>query len=725
MSHSKTEFLLNRIKFFKYILLVIFCHICFNSLYAQNEQDYELVNIGFNGDIVFSETDLRNTIISQESPNWFSQFLYSFTSFGGEAIFYNPGFISTDLRRLQSFYKDRGYFKTKIRSEVIVDSTDNDTELIYHISPGESAYVKNYKLTGLQDLLPSYIENIHSRVTIDTTEIYSAEIVNETRSVILNFLGNRGYMDVTSRPPEILVDTVKNEVEITLDFNTGKRFVISDIRVTRSGEGKDEVNDQLLLDLVNIEPGEYFSNEKIRQSQIRLYRTNLFNSAIILPVREDTSGNNVPIEISANVGKIHKITPEIILNDEDDALNLGLALEYSRRNFLGGARRLSTAISVASTDPLKFIENIAEQDSLKGYFDARISLEQPQFFGAPINTVFESYLTSRKRNKEYDSFLYGASIRFKFELPRFTYVSSLSTYLNFEHEKNDYDSLFIFSRFFNELYAETDKTTEDSLAVVEEVISNMQKEDFRNSTTNNTLIGVNIGMNNTNDPQLIFPTSGVNLNLLLEAGNTFNPILSKLFKLDVDSPEYFKIQLISSVYFPFFERKKSAFAFKFKSGIIHTYSGNKFNIPLNQRFYSGGANSVRSYKPRELRSLRNAALNIIDFEKMTSKDFQQIFDQSIPPGGFFMLEFSSEARIHLFGDLGSAIFVDAGNIWDSPNEFNFKDVAVAAGFGFRYSTPFAPIRVDFAFKVWDPFTHKNIYLKEDSFKFQIGIGEAF
>jgi len=702
-----------------FILLSLFT----KNNYAQKNLDYELVSIKFEGNKIFSQSELEKIIISKESPGAFSQFLYSFTSFGGKAIYYNPGLINSDISQLKNFYRDKGYFKSKIAPLVNVDSTDNDTELIYSIEAGQPAIVKKYEVLGLENIYSAFKEIINDRVTIELGEQYSAEVVNETRARILNFLGDRGYMTAVSGSPEILVDTLKNEVEVTLNFNPGNRFKISELRVIRNGPGKEEVTDQLLLDLIDIKEGDFYSNEKIQLSQIRLYRTNLFNSALIMPVRKDTVNNTVPLEILTNVSKIYQLTPELIFNNDnqDKTLNLGLALEFTKRNFLGGARKLSSSFSVASTDPLRFIKDLSLSDSLYGYADARIAVEQPTFFGKSINTVYEAYYTIRKRSNEYNSFIYGGKINLNFDLPRFTFVTSLSTFFSYGSEKTDFKKEYMLNRLRK-------NPSIDSLEL-NTITKFIDAGLIGKPRSKNATIGVEIGMNQTNDRQLMFPTKGTNLQILLEGGNTFNYILEKAFSYKVKTPEYVKAQFVSSFYFPFFNLEKSVFAFKLKTGIIHVYRGDKFSVPISQRFYSGGANSVRGWRARDLfpESRRNS--DIGNLENLTRQDFELILNQNVAPGGFFLLEASAEARIRLIGDFGSAFFLDIGNNWNTPGEFQYKDLGVAAGIGFRYYSPFAPIRLDLGIRIWDPKNNRNVFnwpfFLRDSFSIQIGIGEAF
>jgi outer membrane translocation and assembly module TamA len=112
----------------------------------------------------------------------------------------------------------------------------------------------------------------------------------------------------------------------------------------------------------------------------------------------------------------------------------------------------------------------------------------------------------------------------------------------------------------------------------------------------------------------------------------------------------------------------------------------------------------------------------------SQEDLEAILTKGAATGGFFTVEGSLEARIRLLGKIGSAFFIDFGNTWNDYSEFQFDQVAVATGFGFRYYSEFAPIRLDFGFKLYDPNDTRNFFSKrfwKDLIQFHIGIGEAF
>lgn len=101
---------------------------------------------------------------------------------------------------------------------------------------------------------------------------------------------------------------------------------------------------------------------------------------------------------------------------------------------------------------------------------------------------------------------------------------------------------------------------------------------------------------------------------------------------------------------------------------------------------------------------------------------------------------SFEYRFNVFGSLKSALFVDAGNIWDITNseladpaaKFNgfssIKDMAVGAGFGLRYDFKFLIARLDLGFKAHEPYLTGNRWFRNFNFTnsvLNIGINYPF
>jgi outer membrane protein insertion porin family len=436
----------------------------------------------------------------------------------------------------------------------------------------------------------------------------------------------------------------------------------------------------------------------------------------------DTNKNWVPLALNADIGLMHELSPELIINNEDNAFNLGVGLSFSRKNFLGDARKLTLSLSTAAQDITQLISNPSLIDTnVYGYFDTRAIIEQPFLFGRSINTKFETYYTLQKRRSEYNATLFGGKLSFDIELPRFTYLTSLVLGLNLERSK------YVFSReyTYNAIYGSARNQNPDAPPELLDSLANVylgDQTEFPSEKTS-SIISIDLGANKTNN--LLFPTRGYTLSLLLEDGNSLIYLANKISSNKFNNPLYIKALLNGTFYFPVYESTEDAFGMKFRIGTIQTYKGDKFEIPLNQRFYAGGSNSVRGWKTRDLVPEQNQGTLS---SNPTPEEIEGVLLRNIVPGGFFIMEGSLETRNRLVGQLGTALFVDYGNVWNDFRDVQLNTIAVAAGFGLRYYSDFAPFRIDFGFKVYDPDDRRSFFKKslfKETFEFHFGIGEAF
>lgn len=703
----------------KKIFIVFFFFI---SIYAQADKQFELTEIEFTGNDEIASDELRQIIISQESPGWFSQFLNSFTSFGEPAIYFDSLQIPNDINQMRNFYYDNGFFEAGFSYSYDLDTTDYTASLQYKISENDPSTYRIMKVTGIDNIAWQIAEEVDDLIQVDTTERYSAEEVANIRSQILRLGLDFGHMLMTADTPEIKVDTLENKVDVYMNFDIGERYRISEVRVNKTGPGAEDVKDDLLRKIADIDSNDYYNYYGLQRAQVRLYRTNLFSSVLLSGVVADTNKNYVPLALNADVGLMNELSPELIVNNEDNAFNLGVGLSYQRKNFLGDARKLTLSLSTAAQDITQLISNPSLSDTnVYGYIDTRAIIEQPFLFGRSINTKFETYYTLQKRRNEYNATLYGGKISFDIELPRFTYLTSLIVGLNLERskyvfsEEYTYGALYSFTEY---QYPNLPPSAIDS-AVTEYLAG---QTDFTSAKTT-SILSVDLGANKSNN--LLFPTRGYTLSLLLEDGNSLIYLADKLSGKTFNSPLYFKALLTTTFYPAVYASNEEAFGIKFRVGTIQTYQGDKFEIPLNQKFYAGGSNSVRGWKTRELVPPQNVGTLS---SNPTPEEIESVLLRNIIPGGFVILEGSFETRNRLIGQLGSAVFVDYGNVWNDFSNVQFNNIAVAAGFGLRYYSDFAPFRIDFGFKIYDPYDRRSFFKKSlfsETFEFHFGIGEAF
>jgi outer membrane protein insertion porin family len=117
------------------------------------------------------------------------------------------------------------------------------------------------------------------------------------------------------------------------------------------------------------------------------------------------------------------------------------------------------------------------------------------------------------------------------------------------------------------------------------------------------------------------------------------------------------------------------------------------NVPIEERFFNGGAFTVRSFAEREL----------------GEKD-----SGNRPVGGLARSILNIEYQVPIVGDLFGAAFIDAGGLGDTP----FESMSLGVGLGIRYNSPVGPLRIDYGV---NPAPRSG----EDFGAFHLGFGVAF
>lgn len=134
--------------------------------------------------------------------------------------------------------------------------------------------------------------------------------------------------------------------------------------------------------------------------------------------------------------------------------------------------------------------------------------------------------------------------------------------------------------------------------------------------------------------------------------------------------------------------QQASLAFGARLGIVHSLTsagpGAANELPIDERFFNGGAATVRSFGEREL----------------GPSD-----PKGNPIGGEFFTIFNVEYNFPIIGELQGALFTDAGNLLPTSKNPGLGNLRYALGVGLRYKLPIGPIRLDYGFNP-DPHTQE-------------------
>ncbi len=170
-------------------------------------------------------------------------------------------------------------------------------------------------------------------------------------------------------------------------------------------------------------------------------------------------------------------------------------------------------------------------------------------------------------------------------------------------------------------------------------------------------------------------------------------------------------------------------AMRLFAGAAYAYGNSDYlELPFNEQFAIGGANSIRAY------TIRTVGPGSFRSDPGEAYGY---FDQT----GDFKLEANVELRIPIVAGLQTAVFFDAGNIWmlgkdtDRPGSqlmarTFLKNVATGTGIGLRYDLGFLVVRGDFGVGLhlpWDTGRrgYFNAFWTKPARTFHLAIGYPF
>ncbi len=166
--------------------------------------------------------------------------------------------------------------------------------------------------------------------------------------------------------------------------------------------------------------------------------------------------------------------------------------------------------------------------------------------------------------------------------------------------------------------------------------------------------------------------------------------------------EFFRFHLSASTYAPL--GKKTTFAAGLRAGAIYPVR-TQDRVPLQERFFSGGENSVRAFKENDLLAIGADGVPRVDADGNSQ-------------GGEAFATLTLELRRPIWGNLEGALFVDSGTLVpDASQLLDPFEIRTGVGTGLRYLLPIGPLRLDGA---WNT----NPGPGEDSFVLHFSVGMA-
>src|SRR5881394_3680407 len=559
-------------------------------------------------------------------------------------------FVASDLEEgthlVQRFYVAEGFLNAVVdppRDKFLADSSDVD--VVVPIHEGRQYFFGNITFSG-QTVYGA--EALRGQISDLLQRPYTDVRVDDIPRRLEAYFKARGYYDVKVAADGAPDEAVNGRVPVHVVVSPGAVYHFDGVTVN----GLTRLHPSFVSKRFTRLRGKTYSPDVLDERFRTLMKTGQFNLLQIKPVPVD--GHLLRLDISAEEAKSKEFGFWVGFDTYEGAL---AGVQVGDRDLFGYGRPVTASIEVS-------------QRSYRGEI-----LYQDPFF---LDTDFVFTARGFALTFDYDGYT-------KFELGSRFELSRKIT-------KNDEISLFFSPRHVKI----TDSEIRPSVL--------LGPKDYQVDT---------IGLTNTLD---LRESPYVNPRGFLFV-NTLDVATSALGS-DI---EYIRGTMRAGYYLPFgpkpltpgvvedqpsesgFQRwlHQSSIAFGARAGIVHSLTTSGADeataIPIDERFFIGGATTVRSFGERDLGPHDN---------------------HGHPVGGEFYTVFNVEYTFPIFGELQGAIFTDAGNLLPTSEDIGLSDMRYAIGAGLRYKLPVGPIRLDYGV---NPDPHEF----EDFGAFHFSFGFAF
>jgi outer membrane protein insertion porin family/translocation and assembly module TamA len=563
------------------------------------------------------------------------------------------------MLRLRVFYRQRGYRQVLV--DTLVESSDEDAkvQVAFLIDEGAPTRIRSLSFEGLAGLPDSV--NLLEGFPLEEGDPFDVLQLQRGKQEIENRLLNIGFVS-TAVLSEYFIPRNELEADVTITVMAGDRARIGSISI----RGTEKVEEALARQFLAFRTGEYYSEQKIRDSQLSLLDVAAFRFASIEAAqREDV---DTLVDVTVTVTGLSTTECGVLEGD------------FSHRNFLGEGRLLTLTGRVG---------NIGAE-ALNGSFPCSDVGDDPVF----QQFTWRPYFISEKNRLLGEVFFERESV------PNIFVSTSVGAAIGVSRRINP--RLSATYSYRPQLTSFDPKSTDIFFCASFGICD---PADIEVLTEPRWLSPIVATLVYDRTDARFNPTRGYRVTPQAEFAASFTGSEYRYVRFALDLAAFQRLS------------PQWIFAFHLRGGVVEPSQSIAFGsdgeatsdeiVNPAKRFYGGGANSVRGFRQNLLgptvlvmdsttqcgeTALQQCAIALAD---TAANDFDER-----PKGGNGMIEGSIEFRYYLTRRWQLVGFLDWGDVYDDVT--TLETPSFTPGAGVRFSSPIGPIRLDLGYNTQGP-----------------------
>ena len=595
--------------------------------------------ITFEGNRTFSDDELKDNMNTREA--W----IIPFTSRGR----LDPDVLTNDTALLSALYYDHGFVDHKI-DEPIILTRGEGLEVVIRIQEGQRYRVGAVKVGGDLGGTP---KRLLDDVTLTSGQIFRrSRLLNDVTALQQRY-ADRGYAFVEVSPVTRF-DPAGRLVDVTYMIKRGPPVYFDQVKIAGNLKTRDKV---IRRELEVTEKGR-FSSAKVRESRNALLRTGFFKDVTVSTEKSEKK-DRVDLLVKVEEAPTGAFS---VGAGYSTASAFSFRTSVEERNLFGTGRRVSANLVLSKTD----------QDIVFG-------LVEPRVFDSRADLGFDVFHTTAE-------FASWTNRRTGFA----TRISAPIRYVRLPYFGRRAD-----------VYRTEGLDTEPGFSILDHLHGGIGYTLFSSNITNvddDAPSSIEAGKSLTSavTPRLSYDTRN---HFFVPTEGTRSVTSLKLAGLGGDN-RFMRSDASLSWYYPVFKNFEwgEKFALMLGGRVGYGASWTDRELPLFERYFAGGINSVRGYEYRTLGP------------RECPEDTPDCDDPEVI-GGNKHLILKTELHFPILDQWGfrGSVFLDQGQAFGPSQNIRLEDLKRSLGLAMQWQSPIGPVKLSWAFPLnAEPSDHKEV-----------------
>jgi len=525
---------------------------------------------------------------------------------------YRKEVLDLDLQRIEAFYRQEGYLDSTVEFTESLGPKGVKMNITITIEEGQQYLIGKIKVKGAE-IFPE--QEVRDSIAMRSGDIFNADKLKYDISSVQAFYFEKGYIS-----SEVKVDTILNKstgrMDVSFTVIENELAFVNKIRI----RGNTKTKDIVIRRELRVYPGEKFDGAKLKRSKERLYNLGFFQE-----VSYDTEAikdkDKKDLVVNVKEAKTGEFAFGVGFSSVERIVGF---VEVAQKNF--DINNWDTFTGAGQDLRVKAEFGVSRKDY-------ELSFTEPWILGYPLSFGVDGYSRSSDRSGStgysYNEQRRGGDIRLGKEFTEF--VRGDLMYKMEDVEINN--------------------------------VPSGASQDLRDEVGSNLISSLFFALTRDTRDNVFNPSRGLITSVSVElAGGPLG-----------QDKDYYKLITTFDYYRSFL--KDLLFEFKLVCAGADDFDDTE-KVPIYERFYAGGTNSIRGFKERSV----------------GPKDVS-----GEPIGGESSIYGTCELVYPLLDMIKVATFFDFGNVWEKLGDFASSDLRYSTGLGFRVKTPIGPVKVDYGY----------------------------